>query len=87
MENNIPLPEITQNLFYHACSVVSIFKDRKNKELDYTDEIAVSFSHFKKPLEDLPFRDKMGALINNLNKQQKTMTDNHLKLNFYKRFP
>ena len=27
-----------------------------------------------------------GALINNLNKQQFTMTKNHLKLNFYKRF-
>ena len=85
LENNIELPEITQNLFYRACSVVSILKDRKSKEVIETDELTISFSHFKYNIDELPFRDKMGALINNLNKQ-KTMTDNHLKLNFYKRF-
>ena len=28
----------------------------------------------------------MGNLINNLNRQQITMTNNHLTMNFYKRF-
>jgi len=37
-------------------------------------------------LGDLPFRDRMGNLINNLNRQQITMANNHLSLNFYKRF-
>jgi hypothetical protein len=33
----------------------------------------------------MPFRDKMPFLIKNLNRQQITMTNNHLKMNFYKR--
>jgi hypothetical protein len=79
------LPEITQNLFYQACSTVSVMKERKEK-IDTTDELYISFSHYKEQLGELPFRDRMGNLINNLNKQQMTMTENHLKLNFYKRF-
>ena len=80
-----PLPEITQNLFYQACSAVSVMKER-NEKIDTTDELYISFSHYKHHLGELPFRDRMGNLINNLNKQQMTMTENHLKLNFYKRF-
>jgi hypothetical protein len=80
-----PLPEITQNLFYQACSAVSVMKERKEK-IDDTDELVISFSHYKEHVGELPFRDRMGNLINNLNKQQMTMTENHLKLNFYKRF-
>jgi len=80
-----PLPEINQNLFYQACSTVSVMKDRKEK-IDTTDELYISFSQYKQYLGELPFRDRMGNLINNLNKQQLTMTLNHLKLNFYKRF-
>lgn len=80
-----PLPEITQNLFYQACSTVSVMKERKEK-VDTTHELYISFSHYKDYLGELPFRDRMGNLINNLNKQQLTMTENHLKLNFYKRF-
>ena len=78
------LPEITQNLFYNACSVVSIMKNR-NSYIDENDELVKSFNEFKNFIDDLPFRDKMGNLINNLNRQQVTMTKNHLKLNFYKR--
>ena len=85
IHENKPLPEITQNLFYQACSVVSVMKERKEK-VDTTDELYISFSHYKEHLGELPFRDRMGNLINNLNKQQMTMTENHLKLNFYKRF-
>ena len=80
-----PLPEITQNLFYQACSAVSVMKERSEK-IDTKDELYISFSHYKEHLGELPFRDRMGNLINNLNKQQMTMTENHLKLNFYKRF-
>ena len=83
IENHVELPEITQTLFYRACCAVSVMRDRKSK-IDETDELVISFSHFK--LGDLPFRDKMGALIANLNRQQMTMTETHLKLNFYKRF-
>ena len=75
-----PLPEITQNLFYQACSTVSVMKERKEK-VDTTHELYISFSHYKDYLGELPFRDRMGNLINNLNKQQLTMTENHLKLN------
>ena len=58
----------------------------RNEKIDTTDELYISFSHYKHYLGELPFRDRMGNLINNLNKQQMTMTENHLKLNFYKRF-
>jgi hypothetical protein len=85
IEDNLPLPEITQNLFYNACSFVSIIKNRKYT-IDTNDEMYISFTKFSKFIDDMPFRDKMGNLINNLNKQQITMTKNHLKLNFYKRF-
>ena len=80
-----PLPEITQNLFYQACSTVSVMRER-NEKIDTNDELYISFSQYKEQLGELPFRDRMGNLINNLNKQQITMTENHLKLNFYKRF-
>ena len=85
IEENKPLPEITQSLFYQACATVSVMKERKEK-IDETDELYISFSHYKEHLGELPFRDRMGNLINNLNRQQLTMTENHLKLNFYKRF-
>ena len=85
IEENKPLPEITQSLFYKACATVSVMKERKEK-IDETDELYISFSHYKEHLGELPFRDRMGNLINNLNRQQLTMTENHLKLNFYKRF-
>jgi len=85
LENHIPLPELTQNLFYRACSTVSVMKKR-NSTVDTIDELYQSFQQFSSFIKDLPFRDKMGNLINNLNKQQLTMTKNHLKLNFYKRF-
>ena len=80
-----PLPEITQNLFYQACSTVSVMRERKEK-IDTTDEMYISFSQYKEHLGELPFRDRMGNLINNLNRQQITMANNHLALNFYKRF-
>jgi transposase len=80
-----PLPEITQNLFYQACSAVSVMRERKEK-IDTTDEMYISFSQYKEHLGELPFRDRMGNLINNLNRQQITMANNHLALNFYKRF-
>ena len=85
IEEKKPLPEITQNLFYQACSTVSVMKERKEK-IDITNELFISFSHYKEGLGELPFRNRMGSLINNLNRQQITMTENHLKLNFYKRF-
>ena len=85
LEQNLPLPELTQNLFYRACSTVSVMKKR-NATIDTEDELYQSFQQFSSFIDDLPFRDKMGNLINNLNKQQLTMTKNHLKLNFYKRF-
>ena len=79
------MPELTQNLFYNASCYVSVMKNRKST-INKEDEMYKSFSQFSHLLKELPFRDKMGALINNLNKQQFTMTKNHLKLNFYKRF-
>ena len=85
LEENKELPELTQNLFYNASCYVSVMKNRKST-IDKEDEMYKSFSQFSHLLKELPFRDKMGALINNLNKQQFTMTKNHLKLNFYKRF-
>ena len=85
IEEKKELPELTQNLFYNVCSYVSTMQNRKF-DFDKEDEIYKSFLQFSYLIKDLPFRDKMGALINNLNKQQLTMTKNHLKLNFYKRF-
>jgi len=40
---------------------------------------------FSNLIDEMPFRDKMPFLIKNLNRQQITMTNNHLKMNFYKR--
>ena len=85
LSENKPLPIITQNLFYQACSTVSVMKER-NEKVDVTDELYISFAQYKHTISELPFRDRMGNLINNLNRQQLTMTENHLKLNFYKRF-
>ena len=85
IEENKTLPEITQSLFYQACATVYVMKERKEK-IDKTDELYISFSHYNEHVGELPFRDRMGNLINNLNRQQLTMTENHLKLNFYKRF-
>lgn len=87
LEENLPLPDLTQNLFYNLCSTVSVMRNRKSK-IDINDELYQSFLRFKHYIKDeeLPFRDKMGNLINNLNRQQLTMAKNHLKLNFYKRF-
>ena len=85
IQENKPLPAIEQTLFYQACSTVSVMRER-NETIDTTNELYISFSHYKEHLGELPFRDRMGNLINNLNKQQVVMTENHLKLNFYKRF-
>ena len=41
-----PLPEITQNLFYQACSTVSVMNER-NETVDTMDELYISFSHYK----------------------------------------
>ena len=73
IEENNPLPEITQTLFYQACATVSVMKERKEK-IDETDELYISFSHYKEHVGELPFRDRMGNLINNLNRQQRLKT-------------
>ena len=65
LEENKELPELTQNLFYNASCYVSVMKNRKST-IDTEDEMYKSFSLFSHLLKDLPFRDKMGALINNL---------------------
>jgi len=67
MQENKHLPEITQNLFYQACSNVSVMRERKEK-IDTADELYISFSQYKDNLGELPFRDRMGNLINNLNR-------------------
>ena len=83
-----PLPEINQTLFYQCCCMVS--------RLEYTNRVAVknpelvtSFEKMKKYIkeEDLPARDYLGTgYISNLNALQVVNTKNHLKLNFYNRF-
>ena len=83
-----PLPEIDQTLFYQACSLVSHLKYRKEPPFKYP-ELAKSFSQMKKYIkeEDLPARDYLGTgYISNLNALQVVNTKNHLKLNFYNRF-
>ena len=83
-----PLPEIDQTLFYQACSLVSHLKYRKEPPFKYP-ELAKSFSQMKKYIkeEDLPARDYLGTgYISNLNALQVVNTNNHLKLNFYNRF-
>ena len=85
LAENKPITDISQSLFYQACSTVSVMIDR-NEKIDITDELYISFSHYKDKIGELPFRNRMGNLLNNLCRQQVTMTVNHLKLNFYKRF-
>ena len=55
---------------------------------DTTSELYKSFSQMKEYItDDLPSRDYLClGYITNLNKLQITMTNNHLKLNFYNRF-
>lgn len=87
LEENKPLPEIKQNLFYQACCMVSRLKYTKDTT-DTTTELYESFSQMKEYITDaLPARDYLClGYITNLNKLQLTMTNNHLKLNFYNRF-
>ena len=77
------MPELSQNLFYRACSTVSAMRE-KGETIDPTSEMFISFEQYKDKLGDqLPFRDYMGSLINTLNRQQVTNSKNHLALNFY----
>jgi hypothetical protein len=87
LEENKPLPEIKQNLFYQSCCMVSQLKYTKDTT-DTTSELYKSFSQMKEYItDDLPSRDYLClGYITNLNKLQLTMTNNHLKLNFYNRF-
>ena len=87
LEENKPLPEIKQNLFYQSCCMVSQLKYTKDTT-DTTTELYESFSQMKQYITDeLPARDYLClGYITNLNKLQLTMTNNHLKLNFYNRF-
>jgi len=87
LEENKPLPEIKQNLLYQACCMVSRLKYTKDTT-DTTTELYESFSQMKEYITDaLPARDYLClGYITNLNKLQLTMTNNHLKLNFYNRF-
>lgn len=87
LEENKPLPEIKQNLFYQSCCMVSRLKYTKDTT-DTTTELYESFSQMKEYITDeLPARDYLClGYITNLNKLQITMTNNHLKLNFYNRF-
>lgn len=87
LEENKPLPEIKQNLFYQACCMVSRLKYTKDTT-DTTTELYESFSQMKEYITNaLPARDYLClGYITNLNKLQLTMTNNHLKLNFYNRF-
>ena len=87
LEEHKPLPEIKQNLFYQACCMVSQLKYTKDTT-DTTTELYESFSQMKEYItDDLPARDYLClGYITNLNKLQLTMTNNHLKLNFYNRF-
>ena len=88
LEENMPLPEINQNLFYQACCLISKMEYRneappKSRELYESSVIMKSF------LPDgftLPSRDYCGTFISYLNAMQMTNLENHLKLNFYKRF-
>ena len=54
IQYNLPLPDLTQNLFYKACTCVSIMKDRKTT-IDETDELVISFNLFKHCIPQLPF--------------------------------
>ncbi len=87
LEENKPLPEIKQNIFYQSCCMVSRLKYTKDTT-DTTSELYESFSQMKQYITDeLPARDYLClGYITNLNKLQLTMTNNHLKLNFYNRF-
>jgi len=87
LEEKKPLPEIKQNLFYQSCCMVSRLKYTKDNT-DTTTELYKSFSQMKEYItDDLPARDYLClGYITNLNKLQITMTNNHLKLNFYNRF-
>jgi len=87
LEERKPLPEITQNVFYQACCMVSQLKYKKDTT-DTTTELYESFSQMREYMTDaLPARDYLClGYITNLNKLQLTMANNHLKLNFYNRF-
>lgn len=87
LEEKKPLPEIKQNLFYQSCCMVSQLRYTKDTT-DTTSELYKSFSQMKQYITDeLPARDYLClGYITNLNKLQITMTNNHLKLNFYNRF-
>ena len=86
LENKLPPLDITQNLFYRACCSVSYRNDKLRETIINSDMDLEQFEfHYKFDKSILPSREKMGALINYLNKQQITMTQNHLIMNLYQR--
>lgn len=88
LENNLELPNLSQDFFYNCISLISkTYKQKeqisKNIELKNTYEehyqLLCPNNHIK------PFRDYSGALINNITKEMKIVCDNHIILNFNKR--
>lgn len=86
LDNNLDLPSIEQNLFYRACCAVSYRSDKQKENIVSNNlDLDPSEFHYAFDKKILPSREKMGALISYLNKQQLTMTQNHLILNLYQR--
>ena len=83
--NALMLSRNGNSQFYYRASCIVSEMRKRNSKTDESNEVYVSFSKFKEQIEELPFRDNMGALITDLNNMQLTNAENHLKLNFYKR--
>ena len=77
LEEEISLPEITQQTYYQACAMVSRLEYRTNK-VDEDSELYKSFCMMKDYFtEELPARDYISqGYIQNLNKMQMTNLHN-----------
>lgn len=81
-------PVLNQSFFQKCCSIVSVFKERKEMETK-DKEIIETFNLYKqlRPLDyNVAFRDNITIILNYIAKDMEVATINHLTLNFYKRF-
>jgi len=88
IENDQPIPKkITQNMLYQSCCAVSKLNDKWIPVKDSVFNESVDM--YRKTLPDgcyIPNRNKLCNLINNLNVTMLVAVNNHLNLNFRKRF-
>jgi hypothetical protein len=88
LEEKIDLPNLNQSYFQKICASVSVMYDKKNQEPDDNYDIRTLNNEYKNyyPTDyKLPYKDYLGALMNNVAKEMSIASNNHILFNFGKR--